>query len=31
MSRQSTIQGAESYFDSGAFFTALEQRVSVHS
>ncbi|WP_418138607.1 M20/M25/M40 family metallo-hydrolase [Marinomonas sp. RS-M-Aa-14] len=31
MSRQSTIQGAEFYFDSGAFFTALEQRVSVHS
>ncbi|MBJ7538734.1 M20 family metallopeptidase [Marinomonas transparens] len=31
MSRQNTIQTAESYFDSGEFFAALKQRVSIKS
>ena len=31
MNRQSTIQGAEVYFDSGCFFSELTKRVGVHS
>lgn len=31
MNRQNTIQEIESYFDSGAFFTALNERVAIHT